>query len=35
MAKATAVISISTKVFKKNRERLNSEWDKIRSTLSI
>jgi hypothetical protein len=35
MAKATAVISISTEIFEKNRQRLNSEWDKIRSTLNI
>jgi hypothetical protein len=35
IAKATAGISLSTKIFERNRLRLNAEWDKIRATLGI
>ena len=35
MAKATAAISLSSRIFEKNRLRMNDEWDEIRATLQI
>jgi hypothetical protein len=35
IAKATAAISLSSQVFERNRERMNAEWETIRTTLQI
>jgi hypothetical protein len=35
IAKATAAISLSSQIFERNRERMNAEWETIRTTLQI
>lgn len=35
IAKATSAISLSSNIFEQNRIHLNSEWEKIRKTLSL
>jgi hypothetical protein len=35
MAKSTAVISMSSKIFEQNRERLNTGWEQVRATLKL
>jgi hypothetical protein len=35
IAKATSCISLSTSIFERSSQRMNKEWDEIRSTLSI